>query len=180
MPFEQYRGYRNEGRDYPTKADGTEYCSFLSYSTRDDEVRLIKPFVDRYLDGIRDRIKYIPVYYDYFFMPGGHRDLCHALGRAIRASDFTTAFLSPGYDSSPWCGFEWGYTHALNTGTARRELRLRTQSLLSFGSDRSAISAPMVGIPLIGRLISLNKSSPEMSSGRSITHSGERKAFSAN
>ncbi|MEZ5329856.1 MAG: toll/interleukin-1 receptor domain-containing protein [Verrucomicrobiales bacterium] len=80
----------------------------MSYSTRDDEMETIKPFVDRYADEMRRHVPYIPVFYDGFYVSDGHPHLEDYLAKAVHDSDFTTAFLSPGYVSSPWCACEWG------------------------------------------------------------------------
>ncbi len=90
------------------------FYSFMSYSTRDDEIKTVKPFVDEYAHAMRSHVPYIPIYYDGFYIPYGHPHLEDELARSIYDSDFTTAFLSPGYVSSSWCGFEWGYSHQLS------------------------------------------------------------------
>lgn len=83
------------------------FYSFISYSKRDDEVRVIKPVIDGYCEALRTKVPYIPVFYDGFYPPSGPSELLRHLEDAIHSSDFTTSFLSPGYASSAWCGFEW-------------------------------------------------------------------------
>ena len=87
---------------------GSGFYSFISYTSREEEVQVLKPFVDQYIDELRQHTAYIPIYYDRFYLPDGHCRLGEKLADAIAESDFTTAFISPGYVSSPWCTFEWG------------------------------------------------------------------------
>lgn len=89
------------------------FYSFISYSTRDDEIKRLKPLLDGYISRIREEINYIPVFIDRFWTDGGP-GLAVSLEDALNRSDFTTAFLSPGYASSPWCAFEWGYARCLS------------------------------------------------------------------
>lgn len=105
------------------------FYSFMSYSTRDDEVETIKPFVDEYAHAMRSRIPYVPVFYDGYYIPHGHPRLEDYLAQSIHDSDFTTAFLSPGYSSSSWCGFEWGYSHHLSGLEISSEKPLRHEIL---------------------------------------------------
>jgi hypothetical protein len=84
------------------------FYSFISYTAREEEMQILKPFIDRYVDELKKHIAYIPIYYDRVYLPDGHCRLDEKLAEAIAVSDFTTAFLSPGYTSSPWCTFEWG------------------------------------------------------------------------
>ena len=90
------------------------FHSFISYSTRDDEIAAIKPVVDRYCEALRREIPYMPIFLDRFYLPRGHGELLHSLEDAIHRSDFTTAFLSPGYAASAWCGFEWWESYRLS------------------------------------------------------------------
>jgi hypothetical protein len=70
---------------------------------------------------MRSRVdRYAPIYYDYFYLPNGHCRLDEKLADAISDSDFTTAFLSPGYAASPWCAFEWGYASGLSRAAGER------------------------------------------------------------
>ncbi len=90
------------------------FYSFISYSTRDDEIGIIKPIIDEYCEALRSRVPYVPVFFDRFYIPDGHSDLLHYLEDAIHQSDFTTSFLSPGYASSAWCGFEWWESYRIS------------------------------------------------------------------
>lgn len=106
-----------------SRTDG--FYSFMSYSTRDDEVKAVKPFIDAYVNALRDHVPYIPIFYDHFYIPDGHPNLHEYLSRCIFESDFTTAFLSPGYASSAWCALEWGHSEALSRSEVCSEKPLR-------------------------------------------------------
>jgi hypothetical protein len=86
------------------------FYSFLSYSRRDDEFEIIKPFVHKYADIIRNHIDYCPIFVDELFLEPTDDHLRQHLADALLKSDFTTSFISPGYASSPWCSFEWWET----------------------------------------------------------------------
>jgi hypothetical protein len=116
-------GWRNR------REDG--FYSFMSYSTRDDEVKIIKPFVDHYVHELRRYVAYIPIFYDGFYIPHGHQDLRRYLAQAIYDSDFTTAFVSPGYVSSAWCLFEWWESERLSDAPPEDDKTL-THGLLPF------------------------------------------------
>jgi hypothetical protein len=92
-----------------------EHQCFVSYTTREDEVRVIKPFIDQYQRALQDAWNAqlgpsdLNVYYDgWRIQPGFRTDawLRQTLERAIRSSAFVVAFLSPGYHSSEWCQWE--------------------------------------------------------------------------
>jgi hypothetical protein len=80
----------------------------------------IQRFVDEYVAAMREIVTYIPIFYDHFFIPRGHLNLREVLEDAIADSDFTTAFLSPGYVESPWASFEWGYSQGWGDTSERR------------------------------------------------------------
>lgn len=86
------------------------YHFFVSYTTREDEIKIIKPFIDDYLNQLSQRIGFIPVYYDGLYLRGSNYSedfLVKTLAQAIEESAFTISFLSPGYINSEWCAFEW-------------------------------------------------------------------------
>jgi hypothetical protein len=98
------------------------FYSFLSYSTRDDEIATIKPFLHEYVTALRSLgISYIPIFCDAFYIPEGHPHLHLYLKEQLYRSDFTTAFLSPGYVSSSWCAFEWWESESLSELTTSHE-----------------------------------------------------------
>jgi hypothetical protein len=102
----EYREFRRRKAIKAQPADG--FYSFVSYSRRDDEYGVIQPFVRDYIDLMRSHIDYIPVFIDYFYFGDEQvENLYDRLGESILKSDFTTAFISPGYACSPWCNFEW-------------------------------------------------------------------------
>ena len=118
----------------PTKkslSDG--FYSFISYSSRDHEAKTVKCFVDDYCKGLRERgVYYIPVYYDGFYMPPTpsrppypNSWLEDKLISAIKKSDFTTCFLSPGYIGSKWCGLEYMVSEELFNTTPNTSRPLR-------------------------------------------------------
>jgi hypothetical protein len=91
-----------------------EWHCFISYTTREEEVRELKPLLDRYLAGLRMRgVEVCPVFYDGWYL---HQDryarpeLEAKLSEGIERSAFTVAFLSPGYVRSEWCCYEWRTT----------------------------------------------------------------------
>jgi hypothetical protein len=100
---------------------------FVSYTTREDEVRIVKPVVDRFLNSvlrpvIECTVGEPPAFYDGYslYNPSGARrsslELKRALRFAIEESEVLMAFVSPEYSRSPWCTFEC-------TTMASKELR---------------------------------------------------------
>jgi hypothetical protein len=91
-----------------------DYHAFISYTTREKEVRQIKPFVDALVDRLkRGGVTVCPVFYDGWHMERRRYrpdELVHSLGEGIDRSAFTIAFVSPGYITSEWCQFEWHNT----------------------------------------------------------------------
>lgn len=85
---------------------------FLSYTTREEEVKKIKPLLDIYC---RELWKWaqsnrIEIFYDDFTMEKrqyADSELEHILEDAIKKSQMMTAFLSPEYVKSKWCQFEY-------------------------------------------------------------------------
>ncbi len=86
---------------------------FLSYTSRESEVKLIQPLVDAYcyefwLWANRNGFH---IFYDHFSIPQGIQipedELRETLAYSIRRSHLMTAFLSEGYTESKWCCFEW-------------------------------------------------------------------------
>jgi hypothetical protein len=100
-----------------------EYSCFLSYTTREDEVQVVKPFIDDYRDELqREWERYIGVnpriYYDGWRLPPGLKPdewLHSQLEKAIRMSAFVVAFVSPGYLTSGWCNWELSVAHEEHT-----------------------------------------------------------------
>ena len=88
-----------------------EYHAFISYTTREDEVRVIKPFIDEYIGILQAQgVHVCPVFYDGWYLRDRQYDnvtLEKELRQGIHQSAFTIAFLSPGYLTSTWCCFEW-------------------------------------------------------------------------
>jgi hypothetical protein len=88
-----------------------EYHAFISYTTREDEVRVIKPFIDEYVGILQAQgVRVCPVFYDGWYLRKRQYDnvtLEEELRQGIHQSAFTVAFLSPGYLTSNWCCFEW-------------------------------------------------------------------------
>src|SRR5258708_10150335 len=93
------------------------FHAFMSYTTREEEVREIKPVVDRFLnDYLRPSIQAAlgepPIFYDGWYLrnaPNAIRNeysLQRALRFAIEESEMLLAFVSPLYVQSPWCMFE--------------------------------------------------------------------------
>ncbi len=96
-----------------------KYSCFISYTTREAEVVVIKSVIDRIIDRLRaegfvvpdplyDHLS--PPFYDYASLPPQRRsalELKRELADAISASACVISFVSPGYVESPWCQFEW-------------------------------------------------------------------------
>ena len=86
---------------------------FVSYTTREPEVRVLKPLVYAYLDELRlsipDLEVWSPIYYDALYLTGqlSEDQLREELNDGIEKSSFMAAFISPGYVGSRWCSFEW-------------------------------------------------------------------------
>lgn len=85
---------------------------FLSYTTREEEVRAIQPLVDQYCRGLWEwgASHGLNVFYDHFSMEVreySQEELVTILGGAVARSRLFTAFLSPSYVESRWCCFEW-------------------------------------------------------------------------
>ncbi len=96
-----------------------QYHFFISYTTREKEVKLIKPFIDEYVVRLRSYVdRHCPIFYDGWclakldYEPHFLRDV---LTEAISKSAFTVCFLSPGYVESEWCSFEWKYTELVHS-----------------------------------------------------------------
>jgi len=102
----------------PSKQE--QWFTFISYSSREDEVGAIKPFVDDYIGELQRRgYDVCPIYYDGFYLrdradgaPYSNHELESEIRKGIRGSTFTSAFLSPWYYCSHWCNFEWDETEA--------------------------------------------------------------------
>jgi len=90
------------------------FHAFISYTTREEEVREIKPFVDSVVDQlISSGVTVCPVYYDRVELERRKYEdgeLADRLKDGISRSAFTLAFVSPGYITSNWCQFEWWTT----------------------------------------------------------------------
>jgi hypothetical protein len=90
---------------------------FVSYTTREDEVRIVKPTVDHFLNSvlrpvIERTLGEPPAFYDGYtlYNPSGspiwYPVLENALRFAIEESEILVAFLSPEYFESRWCTLE--------------------------------------------------------------------------
>jgi hypothetical protein len=102
-------------RALTTAPNGYRYQVFISYTTRESEVQLVKPFVDDLVYRLEERG--IPIYYDGWYLARRQYEpyqLAHLLKDAIESSAFTLAFVSPGYIDSDWCAFEWETTYLLH------------------------------------------------------------------
>jgi hypothetical protein len=83
----------------------------VSYTSREDEIRQLKPILDQYIGALQGiGVRVCPVYYDGWYLRDrsySDAELAGRLREAIGMSAFTVAFLSPGYLDSQWCCFEW-------------------------------------------------------------------------
>jgi hypothetical protein len=85
------------------------YDCFISYTTREEEVREVKPLIDEYCAQLRARGVRPWVWYDGWMLRRSRRPnwlLRLILRNAIRASHATVAFVSPQYFDSDWCEYE--------------------------------------------------------------------------
>ncbi len=85
---------------------------FLSYTSREEETRQLRPLLDQYcLDLMRWGASHgIDIFYDRLSLQPKHYeddDLRNILSSRIRRSHLMTAFVSPEYVTSQWCQFEW-------------------------------------------------------------------------
>lgn len=98
-----------------------KYHCFISYTTREDEIRIIKPFIDDYTRRLHAEGYLTTIFYDGYKIPEvpNRPDdlLAKILADAIYDAAFVVAFVSPGYTGSEWCRFE--------LDTALREHRQR-------------------------------------------------------
>src|SRR5262245_58733016 len=103
----------------PELPPGKQWHAFVSYTTREEEVRAIKPFVDAYIcETKKHGVTVCPVWYDGWYLQGRHygpAELGEELSSAIAASMMTSAFLSPQYCVSEWCNFEWDESERVRT-----------------------------------------------------------------
>ena len=88
------------------------YHCFISYTTREEEVRAIQPFVDVFLRVLLDHdLLVAPFFYDHLTLENRQyppSELREELLKGVNASVCMVSFVSEGYLSSPWCLFEWG------------------------------------------------------------------------
>lgn len=91
---------------------------FVSYTSREAEVRQLRPFLDAFLKALPEAAwRRFGIWYDGVDLPQRRRtdlDLARQLTDAISICDFTTAFVSPLYLGSRWCQFEWVLTEKLH------------------------------------------------------------------
>jgi len=85
---------------------------FLSYTNREEEIKLIKPFINEHCEILMEwaRQKDIEIFYDEYSIKQRQyteNEMKKILSVAISDSDLMIAFLSNGYVSSEWCQFEW-------------------------------------------------------------------------
>lgn len=90
----------------------TEFHVFLSYTSREEEVKQIKPLIEIYCRDLWEwaQSNGIEIFYDDFTMKKRHYsdlELEKILGDAVNRSHLMTAFLSPAYVESKWCRFEY-------------------------------------------------------------------------
>jgi hypothetical protein len=91
-----------------------DYHCFISYTTREEEVKKIKPFVDAYTGALRSQGV---VFYDGWNLREAHyedEELRRLLRDGIEQSAFSVCFLSPGYYESEWCKYEWYTTEEIH------------------------------------------------------------------
>jgi TIR domain len=100
-----------------------DYHCFISYTSREDEIKKIKPFIDNYVSVLQAQgVTFCPVYYDGWYLRRDHyedAELQELLRDGIRRSAFSVCFLSPGYYASAWCIYEWLTTEAVHTRRGR-------------------------------------------------------------
>jgi TIR domain len=84
------------------------YHCFLSYTTREEEVREVQPRVDELIERFTNYgYQVAPIFYDhYIFGLRTPSNLRAALSRANHESAFMVILVSPGYFTSPWCIFD--------------------------------------------------------------------------
>jgi hypothetical protein len=108
-------------RQTPSTSPPVSYShhAFVSYTTREDEVQEVKPWIDALGNRlVKLGITFHPIYYDGWYLERVRRsptELGAILAHAIGNCAFTISFLSPGYVKSPWCRYEWQATRALHT-----------------------------------------------------------------
>jgi hypothetical protein len=90
----------------------TEFHIFLSYTSREEEVKQIKPLIEEYCRDLWEwaRSNGIEIFYDEFSMKKRlypESELEQILKNAVNRSQLMTAFLSPAYVESKWCRFEY-------------------------------------------------------------------------
>ncbi|HSK74545.1 MAG TPA: toll/interleukin-1 receptor domain-containing protein [Pyrinomonadaceae bacterium] len=90
----------------------TEFHVFLSYTSREEEVKRIKPLIEVYCRDLWEwaQSKGVEIFYDDFTMEKrlySASELEKILGDAVHKSHLMTAFLSPEYAGSEWCRFEY-------------------------------------------------------------------------
>jgi hypothetical protein len=105
------------------------YHCFISYTSREEEVRELRPLLDDYRarllgEGVTSYLPPVRAFYDRWSLPQGPRfnwRLAWDLRRALRRSAFVVAFLSPQYLESEWCNAEltWAWNdHRTRTAPA--------------------------------------------------------------
>lgn len=85
---------------------------FISYTTREEEVRQLKPLVDAFLLALPEATyRELGIWYDGVDLSRNQglsrQELAARLSAALRTCDFTLAFISPHYLRSAWCRHEW-------------------------------------------------------------------------
>jgi hypothetical protein len=115
------------GREGNRRRPPERFHVFVSYTTREDEVRTVKPIIDCFLNSVlRPAIEQTlgepPAFYDGYSLynpsspPLSNWQLEEAIRFAIEESEVLVAFVSPEYTESRWCRFEC-------TTMASKELR---------------------------------------------------------
>lgn len=85
---------------------------FLSYTSREEEVKQIKPLINAYRTDLLEwgKSKNIDIFYDDFTMEKrqySDSELERILGEVVRKSHLMTSFVSRSYIESRWCQFEY-------------------------------------------------------------------------
>ena len=108
------------------------FHAFVSYTSREEEVRIIQPIVDKYCHELWlwAKERGIHVFYDQFCMEKrrySEQELTVILGSALARAQFFVGFISPCYVESRWCCFEWRFGPMRDVFSER--LHLPTQAV---------------------------------------------------
>jgi hypothetical protein len=89
------------------------YHFFVSYTSREEEVAEVRPYVDQFIRDVEERgFTAWPFWLDRIHLrdfSGGHQELCTRLAQGIDECMCLVSFTSPLYMTSPFCEFEYEY-----------------------------------------------------------------------